>query len=155
VKCRNVNKRMLYALIAVLGSLWLLAGNVFASNTPNDPVYVVDGDRWIGLFGNKNEYAEILLPSQHGSQNRGRLPYFDEARTPRNHGYLRSQEGIRGRCRSPSQPRAMGDCWRSQADRVESATRSDLSGARRDLKVTEVRLFKNSGERNDRFPDWA
>ena len=147
---------MLYALIAVLGSLWLLAGNVFASNTPNDPVYVVDGDRWIGLFGDKNEYAEFSFPrnmevkiedAYHILMKQGRLGIMVT--------FAAKKEFGAGADLLANHARWEIECWRSQADRVESATRSDLSGARRDLKVTEVRLFKNSGERNDRFPDWA
>jgi hypothetical protein len=142
-----MTKRKLCALLVVLGGFWFLSANVFASDVPDDPIYFVANNRWMGLFAHNDEYAEFSFPrdnevklqdAYHISlrQGLGMIVTFAD-----------KKEFGEGANLLGDHARWELNYWRSHADRVDTVTRDDLSGTRQDLRITEMRLHKNSGER--------
>jgi hypothetical protein len=113
---------------------------------PNDPVYIRMENGWKGLYPMEDEYAEytltgkeiklqdahhVLLTPRYGLM----VTFADKSQFPPNQDLLAAHEQWEL------------DYWRKHAARVESVPRNDLSGSRNDLKVTEMRLYNNQGDR--------
>lgn len=132
--------------MALFGSFGLLSGNGRASEIPKDPIYVVIDNGWMGLYAHKDEYAVFSFTGKgikiedayHISlrQGLGMMVTFAERKEFGNGADLLTDHA-----------RWELNHWRSHADRVESVTRGDLSGTRQDLRITGIRLYRNSGER--------
>jgi hypothetical protein len=139
-------RRTFWAFVVLLGSFGFPSTHGFAAETPKDPVYIRIDNGWKGLYGHNDEYAEFSLV---GKEIEIQDPY---------HILLKQRLGVM--VTFAEKKKFGGDkdlladharwelnYWRSNASRVESATRSDLSGTRKDLKITEMRLFNNEGDR--------
>jgi hypothetical protein len=130
----------------VLGSCGFFSGDVLAADVPNDPIYVAIDNGWMGLYGHQDEYAKFSLPGKgvqiqdahHVLLGRGLGMMVN---------YADKKDFSEGADLLADHARWELNYWRSRADRVESSTRSDLSGTRQDLKITEMRLYRNIGDK--------
>ena len=127
-----------------LGALMLLAVKGVQAETPKDPIYVKTSYGWYGAYAHGNEYAEFRVPGNgaklqdayHILLQKGvgmMLSFVDKKELQNNTDLLSAH--------------AQWEVayWRQHASRVESNTREDLTGTRRDVKVTEIRVYNDKG----------
>ena len=129
----------------VFASLLLSASLSFAGGpVPNVPIYIRTDNGWKGVYGIEDQYAEYSFT---GSEVKLQDPY---------HILLKPSVGMMVAYADKSQFAFSGDLlndhlqwevayWSKRASRVESVPRTDLSGMRSDLRVTELRLYNNQG----------
>jgi hypothetical protein len=109
---------------------------------PKDPIYIKTSSGWNAAYAHGNEYAEFRVI---GNSAKLQDPY---------HILLRKDVGMmvsfvdkkelqsdRDLLSAHSQWEI--DYWHQRASRVESNTREDLTGTRKDVKVTEIRVFND------------
>jgi hypothetical protein len=128
-------------------SLILAATLSFAAGpVPSDPIYMRIAGGWKGLYAIQDEYAEYSFT---GSE----VKLQDS-----HHVLLKPAVGLMVTFADKNQIDAGNDLltdhlqweldyWRKHANRVESAPRNDLSGARDDLRITEITLYNGQGGR--------
>jgi hypothetical protein len=133
--------------LAIFLSLLISASLSFAAGpVPSDPIYMWIGNGWKGLYGIEDEYAEYSFT---GSEVK-----LQDA----HHILLKPPLGLMVTFADKNQIGGGSDLladhlqwelgyWRQHATKVESASRNDLSGARDDLRITEIRLYNAKGER--------
>ena len=125
-----------------LGALILLAVNGVQAETPEDPIYVKTSNGWNAAYAHGNEYAEFrvigtgakLQDAYHILLQKGvgmMVSFIDKKELQNDTDLLaaHAQWEI--------------NYWHQHASRVESNTRKDLTGTRKDLKVTEVKVYND------------
>jgi len=128
--------------LLLLGALILLAVKGVQAQTPKDPIYIKASNGWTGAYAHGNEYAEfrvigngaklqdpyhILLQKNVGMM----VSFVDQKELQNDKDVLSAQWEI--------------DYWHQRASRVESNNRADLIGTRKDVKVTEIRVYNDKG----------
>jgi len=132
------------AQLLLLGALILLPVKGVQAETPQDPIYVKTSNGWTGAFAHGNEYAEFRVIGNGAKlqdpyhillqKNVGMMVSFVDKKELRNDSDLlnaHAQWEI--------------DHWHQHASRVESNNRADLIGTRKDVKVTEIRVYNDKG----------
>jgi len=144
----RIPNRFRAVLVLLLTAVWLPSSNCLPAQTTADPVYVAISNGWMGLFGHGDEYAEFSMTGK------------DVKLQDAYHVLLRPGLGMMvtfadkvefggGANILENHARWELEYWQSNADRAEAVTRKDLSGARGDLRVTEIRLHRNDGKQLD------
>ncbi len=133
------------AQLLLLGTLILLLPVKGAqAETPQDPIYVKTSSGWNAAYAHGNEYAEFrvigngakLQDAYHILLQKGvgmMLSFVDKKELQNNTDLLSAHAQWEV------------DYWRQHASRVESNTREDLTRTRRDVKVTEIRVYNDKG----------
>ena len=115
-----------------------------SKQTPKDPIYVKTSNGWNAAYAYGNEYAEFrvigngakLQDAYHVLLQKGvgMMVSFVDKKELQNDTDLLSAH-------------AQWEVayWRQHASRVESNTREDLTGTRKDVKVTEIRVYNDKG----------
>src|SRR5258707_1466443 len=130
--------------LLLLGALILLPVKGAQAETPQDPIYVKTSRGWNGGYAERNEYAEFRVI---GNSAKLQDPY---------HILLRKDVGMMVSFVDKKELQSDMDLlsahaqweidyWRQHASRVESNTREDLTGTRKDVKVTEVKVYNDKG----------
>jgi hypothetical protein len=141
--------RYFWFSVVFAGVFLFPTGCVFSSEpSPNDPIYITTSNGWNVLYGHGDEYAEFLLK---GKDTELQDPY---------HILLKQSAGMMieitfadkkefGSAKDLLTAHAQWELnyWRGKASKVEGTTRENLSGARKDLKVTEMKVYSNEGAR--------
>jgi hypothetical protein len=135
-------KRLAQSLL--LGALILLAVKVVQAQSPEDPIYVKTSNGWNAAYAHGNEYAEFRVIGNGAKlqdpyhillqKNVGMMVSFVDKNELQNDTDLlaaHAQWEI--------------DYWHQHASRVESNNREDLAGTRKDVKVTEIRVYDDKG----------
>src|SRR6266481_1323675 len=134
----------LLAQLSLLGALMLLPVNGVQAETPKDPIYVKTSSGWTGAYAHGNEYDEFrvigngakLQDAYHILLQKGvgMMVSFVDKKELQNDSDLLSAH-------------AQWEIhyWHQHASRVESNIRADLIGTRKDVKVTEVRVYNDKG----------
>jgi hypothetical protein len=144
-----MTRRYFWFSVVFAGVFLFSTGCVFSSEpSPNDPIYIRTDNVWKGLYGHGDEYAEFLL--------KGKDVELQDAY----HVLLKQSAGMMieiafadkkefGSAKDLLAAHAQWELnyWRGKASKVEGTTREDLSGARKDLKVTEIKVYSNEGAR--------
>jgi hypothetical protein len=137
-----MSERLAQSLL--LGALILLAVKVVQAQAPEDPIYVKTSNGWNAAYAHGNEYAEFrvigngakLQDAYHILLQKGvgMMVSFVEKKELQNDTDLLSAH-------------AQWEIgyWHQHASRVESNTREDLTGTRKDVKVTEVKVYNDKG----------
>ena len=131
-------------LTPVLCFLMLSVAGLAAGPVPNDPIYIRLEDGWKCVYGQGGVYAEYVLK---GAEIRPQDAH---------HVLLKPGLGMMVTFAAKKEIGGGGDLlgrhaewelayWRQRAASVESAQRSDLSGGREDLRVTEITLHNSAG----------
>jgi hypothetical protein len=131
-------------LVFLFLAVWFLSGNALAAQMTADPVYIAISNGWMGLYGHGDEYAkfpmtgkEVKLQDAHHiilKPGLGMMVSFaDKAEFGGGANFLENHA------------KWELDYWKSKADRAEAVTRKDLSGTREDIRVTEIKLYRNDG----------
>jgi hypothetical protein len=132
------------AQLLLLGALILLPVKGAPTETPKDPIYVKTSNGWNAAYAHGNEYAEFRVI---GNGSKLQDPY-----------HIRLQKGVGMMVSFVDKKELQNDgdvlsahaqweisYWHQHASRVESNTREDLTGTRKDLKVTEIRVYNDKG----------
>jgi hypothetical protein len=133
------------AQLLLLGTLILLLPVKGAQpETPQDPIYVKTSNGWNAAYAHGNEYAEFrvigngakLQDAYHILLQKGvgmMVSFVDKKELQNNTDLLSAHAQWEV------------DYWRQHATRVESNIREDLTGTRKDVKVTEIRAYNDKG----------
>jgi hypothetical protein len=125
------------------------AGHVFSSEpSSNDPIYITTNNGWKVLYGHGDEYAEFLLKGQDTElQDAYHILLKQSAGTMIEIAFADKKEFGGAKDLLSAHAQWELNYWRGKASKVEGTTREDLSGARKDLKVTEMKVSSNEGAR--------
>jgi hypothetical protein len=132
------------AQLLVLGMLILVPVKGVQAGTPQDPIYVKTSNGWNAAYAHGNEYAEFRVTGDGAKlqdpyhillqKGLGMMVSFVDKKELQNDSDLLSAHA-----------QWETDYWRQHASRVESNTREDLVGTRKDVKVTEVSVYNDKG----------
>jgi hypothetical protein len=137
-----MSERLAQSLL--LGGLILLLVKGVRAEPPKDPIYIKTSNGWNGAYVHGNEYAEFrvtgngakLQDPYHILLQKGvgmMVSFVDNKELQNNTDLLRAHAQWEV------------DYWRQHASKVESKTREDLTGTRKDVKVTEIRVYNDKG----------
>jgi hypothetical protein len=137
-----MSERLAQSLL--LGGLILLLVKGVRAEPPKDPIYIKTSNGWNGAYVYGNEYAEFrvtgngakLQDPYHILLQKGvgmMVSFVDNKELQNNTDLLRAHAQWEV------------DYWRQHASKVESKTREDLTGTRKDVKVTEIRVYNDKG----------
>ncbi len=137
-----MSERLAQSLL--LGTLILLLVSGVQAEPPKDPIYVKTSTGWNAAYAHGNEYAEFrvigngakLQDPYHILLQKGvgmMLSFVDKKELQNNTDLLSAHAQWEV------------DYWHQHASRVESNTRADLIGTRKDVKVTEIRVYNDKG----------
>jgi hypothetical protein len=129
--------------LLLLGALILLPVKSVQAEPPQDPIYVKTSNGWNGAYAHGNEYAEFRVI---GNGAKLQDPY-----------HILLQKGVGMMVSFVEKKELQNDTdllsahaqwetnyWHQHASRVESNIREDLTGTRKDVKVTEIRVYKGA-----------
>jgi hypothetical protein len=122
---------------------------VFSSEpSPNDPIYIVTSNGWKVLYGHGDEYAEFLLKGKDAElQDAYHILLKQSAGMMIEIAFADKKEFGSAKDLLAAHAQWELNYWRGKASKVEGTTREDLSGARKDLKVTEMKVYNNEDAR--------
>ena len=139
-----MSERLAQSLL--LGALLLLAVKGVHAQAPEDPIYVKTSNGWNAAYAHGNEYAEFRVTGNGAKlqdayhillqKGVGMMVSFVEKKDLQNETDLLSAHA-----------QWEIDYWHQHASRVESDTREDLTGTRKDAKATEVKVYNDKGAR--------
>ncbi len=130
--------------LLLLGVLILLPVKGVQAETPKDPIYIKTSNGWTGAYAHGNEYAEfrvigngaklqdpyhILLQKNVGMM----VSFVDQKELQDNKDVLSAHAQWET------------NYWHQHASRVESNNRADLIGTRKDVRVTEIKVYDDKG----------
>ena len=130
--------------LLLLVALILLPVKGVRAETPEDPIYVKTSNGWNAAYAHGNEYAEFRVI---GNGAKLQDPY---------HVLLQKDVGMmvsfvdQKELQNDTDLLSAHAQWevaysRQHASRVESNAREDLTGTRKDVKVTEIRVYNDKG----------
>ena len=132
------------AQLLLLGTLILLPVKGVQAETPEDPIYVKTSNGWNAAYAHGNEYAEFRVIGNGAKlhdpyhillqKGVGMMLSFVEKKELQNDGDLLNAHA-----------QWETNYWKQHASRVESNNRADLIGTRKDVKVTEIRVYNDKG----------
>jgi hypothetical protein len=130
--------------LLLMGTLILLLVRYVQAETPEDPIYVKISNGWNAAYAHGNEYAEFRVIGNGAKlqdpyhillqKNVGMMVAFVDKKELQNDSDLLSAHA-----------QWEINYWHQHASRVESNTREDLTGTRRDVKVTEIKVYDDKG----------
>jgi hypothetical protein len=130
--------------LLLLGALILLPVKGGRAQTPEDPIYIKTSNGWNGAYAHGNEYAEFRVIGNDAKlqdpyhillqKNVGMMVSFVDKKELQNDRDLLSAHA-----------QWETNYWHQHAGRVESNNRADLIGTRKDVKVTEIRVYNDKG----------
>jgi hypothetical protein len=137
-----MSERLAQSLL--LGALILLAVKVVQAQAPEDPIYVRTSNGWNAAYAHGNEYAEFRVI---GNSAKLQDPYHIILRKDVGMmvSFVDKKELQSNRDLLSAHAQWEIDYWHQHASRVESNNREDLTGTRRDVKVTEIRVYDDKG----------
>ena len=132
------------AQLLLLGGLILLPAKGVQAETPKDPIYIKTSNGWNAAYAHGNEYAEFRVIGNSAKlqdpyhillqKGVGMMVSFVDKKELQNDSDLLSAHA-----------QWKIDYWHQHARRVESNTREDLTGTRKDVKVTEIKVYNDKG----------
>ena len=130
--------------LLLLGALILLPVKGVQAETSKDPIYVKTSNGWNAAYARGNEYAEFRVIGNGAKlqdpyhillqKGVGMMVSFVDKKELQNDGDVLSAHA-----------QWEIDYWHQHASKVESNTREDLTGTRKDVKVTEIRVYNDKG----------
>jgi hypothetical protein len=137
-----MSERLAQSLL--LGALILLLVKGVQAEPPPDPIYVKTSNGWNGAYAHGNEYAEFRVP---GNGTKLQDPYHMLLRKAVGMmvSFVDKKELQNNRDLLSAHAQWEINYWHQRASRVESDTREDLIGRRKDLKVTEIKVYNDKG----------
>ena len=127
-----------------LGALILLPVEVVQAETPEDPIYVKTSNGWNAAYAHGNEYAEFRVIGK-GAKLQDPYHILLQKGVGMMVSFVDKKELQSDRDLLSAHAQWEIDYWHQHASKVESNNREDLTGTRKDLKVTEIRVYNDKG----------
>src|SRR5436190_3440409 len=130
----------LLLLVAVI----LLPVKGVRAETPEDPIYIKTSNGWNGAYAHGNEYAEFRVIG-NGAKLQDPYHILLQKNVGMMVSFVDKKELQSNRDLLSAHAQWEIDYWHQHASRVESNIRADLIGTRKDVKVTEIRVYNDKG----------
>src|SRR5215469_15355680 len=137
-----MSKRLFQSFL--LGGLILLLVKGVQADPPEDPIYVKTSDGWNAAYAHGNEYAEFRVTG-NGAKLQDAYHVLLQRGIGMMVSFVDKKELQNDRDLSGAHAQWEIDYWHQNASKVESNTREDLTGARKDVKVTEIKVYNDKG----------
>jgi len=128
----------------LLAGLILLLVTGVQAEPPKDPIYVKTSNGWNAAYAHGNEYAEFRVIG-NGAKLQDAYHILLQKGVGMMVSFVDRKELQNDRDLLDAHAQWEIDYWHQRASKVESNTREDLTGARKDLKVTEIRVYNDKG----------
>ena len=135
-------KRLSHLL--VLGAFILLPVKGVQAKPPEDPIYVKTSNGWNAAYAHGNEYAEFRVTG-NGAKLQDAYHILLQKDIGMMVSFVDKKELQNGRDLLSAHAQWEIDYWHQNARKVESNTREDLTGTRKDVKATEIRVYNDKG----------
>jgi hypothetical protein len=132
------------AQLLLLGGLMPLLVKGVQAEPPKDPIYVKTSNGWNAAYAHGNEYAEFRVTG-NGAKLQDAYHILLQKGVGMMVSFVDRKELQNDRDLLDAHAQWEIDYWHQRASKVESNTREDLTGARKDLKVTEIRVYNDKG----------
>jgi hypothetical protein len=132
------------AQLLLLGALILLPGKGVQAEAPEDPIYVKTSNGWNAAYAHGNEYAEFRIIG-NGAKLQDAYHILLQKGVGMMVSFVDKKELQNDRNLLSAHAQWEINYWHQHASRVESNVREDLMGTRKDLKVTEIRVYDDKG----------
>jgi hypothetical protein len=133
-----------FSHLLLLGALILLAVKGVQGETPKDPIYIKTSNGWNGAYAHGNAYAEFRVMG-NGAKLQDPYHILLQKNVGMMVSFVDKKELQNDRDLLSAHAQWEVDYWHQHASRVESNIRADLIGTRKDVKVTEIRVYDNKG----------
>jgi hypothetical protein len=130
--------------LLLLGALILLPVKGVQAESPKDPIYIKTSNGWTGAYAHGNEYAEFRVIG-NGAKLQDPYHILLQKNVGMMVSFVDKKELQNDRDLLSAHAQWEIDYWHQHASRVESNVREDLIGTRKDVKVTEIRVYDNKG----------
>ena len=130
--------------LLLLGALMVLPVKGVQAQTPEDPIYLKTSNGWNGAYAHGNEYAEFRVIG-NGAKLQDAYHILLQKGVGMMVVFVDKKELQNDRDLLSAHAQWEINYWRQHASRVESNTREDLAGTRKDLKVTEISVYNDKG----------
>ncbi len=112
--------------------------------TPKDPIYVKTSNGWNAAYAHDNEYAEFRVIGK-GAQLQDAYHVLLQKGVGMMVSFVDKNELQNERDLLSAHAQWEVNYWHQRASRVESNVREDLMGTRKDVKVTEIKVYNDKG----------
>ena len=130
--------------LLLLGAVILLAVKGVQAETPEDPIYLKTSNGWNAAYAHGNEYVEFRVIG-NGAKLQDPYHILLQKGVGMMVSFVDKKELQSDRDLLSAHAQWEIDYWHQHASRVESDTREDLTGTRKDLKMTEIRVYNDKG----------
>src|SRR6476660_3932712 len=132
------------AQLLLLGALMLLTVKGVRAETPEDPIYIKTSNGWNGAYAHGNEYAEFRVIG-NGAKLQDAYHILLQKNVGMMVSFVEKKELQNDRDLLSAHAQWELNYWHQHASRVESNIREDLMGTKKDVKVTEIRVYNDKG----------
>jgi hypothetical protein len=130
--------------LLLLGALILLPVKGVQAEPPQDPIYVKTSNGWNAAYSHGSEYAEFRVIG-NGAKLQDTYHILLQKGVGMMVSFVDKKELRNDRDVLSAHAQWETNYWHQHASRVESNNRADLTGTRKDLKVTEVKVYNDKG----------
>ena len=130
--------------LLLLGAVILLAVKGVQAEPPEDPIYVKTSNGWNAAYAHGNEYAEFRVIG-NGAKLQDPYHILLQKNVGMMVSFVDKKELQNDRDLLSAHAQWEIDYWHQQASKVESNSREDLTGTRKDVKVTEIKVHNDTG----------
>jgi hypothetical protein len=144
---RTPDRSRRYFVLPALLYIALLAplAQLHAQESTDQPLYVRGDSGWVGLFGHGADYARFMSPGTD-AQFQDATHMIVSPGVGLMISFVATSE-LAGADRLRAHAQWEADYWREHAASVDTVTRRDLSGARTDVRVTQLTVHNAAGQR--------
>jgi len=135
--------KRLYQLLLLEGLILVPVKGVQAE-PPQDPIYVKTSNGWNSAYAHGNEYAEFRVIG-NGAKLQDAYHILLQKNVGMMVSFVDQKELQNDKDVLSAHAQWEIDYWHQHASRVESNIREDLIGPRKDVKVTEIRVYNDKG----------
>ena len=128
----------------LLGGFILLLVRGVQAEPPKDPIYVKTSNGWNAAYAQGNEYAEFRVIGK-GAKLQDPYHILLQKGVGMMVSFVDKKELQDNRDLLSAHAQWEIDYWHQHASRVESNIREDLTGTKKDVKVTEIKVYNDKG----------
>lgn len=137
-----MSERLTQSLL--LRALVLLPVKGIQAEPPKDSIYIKTSNGWSGAYAHDNEYAEFRVIG-NGAKLQDPYHILLQKNVGMMISFVDQKELQNDRDLLSAHAQWEINYWHQHPSRVESNNRADLIGTRKDVKVTEIRVYNDKG----------
>jgi hypothetical protein len=137
-----MSERLAQSLL--LGALILLPVRYVQAESPKDPIYLKTSNGWNAAYAHGNEYAEFRVTG-NGANLQDAYHVLLQKGVGIMVSFVDKKELQNDKDLLSAHAQWEIDYWHQRASKVESNIREDLTGTRKDVKVTEIKVYNDKG----------